>query len=357
MDMLEQRDIRTKRRKKDKARYDNEYNLAYHDEKKLMFVKPMKLSTGTQRLLDEGAIVGDGYIDFYIQKGTLEKFLNGKNVYLDNLPSDFVGSVNLGHMDFATFPFVIGEWTKEDLTLTDNGDGRKGLDVNIRLDDESVFVKELKRMPYDIGISAEFYYHVNWQATEDVGFLVVDEVCIFAYGLVGECGNVNSSGLELKGENPMDENRKLGLEEEEIIEDENLEDTSDEIEETEGEEALDFEDSEDVEDEVADDEDDSEEGEVEEDSEDEVDELSAVMSVVNDLRAEVETLNTQIEALTSENAELKKTNKRLSRKLKDEKAKKAAFVENFKNVAETLGEPEKKPESRSNYFCGDGIGE
>ena len=356
MDLLERRDIRTKRRKKDKARYDSEYNLAYHDEKKLMFVKPMKLSTGTQRLLDEGAIVGDGYIDFYIQKGTLEKFLNGENVYLDNLPSDFVGSVNLGHMDFATFPFVIGEWTKEDLTLTDNGDGRKGLDVNIRLDEESVFVKELKRMPYDIGISAEFGYHVNRKATEDVGFLVVDEVCIFAYGLVGECGNVNSSGLELKGDNPMDENRMLDfMEEEETISETETVETSDEIEETEGEETLDFEDG--VEDEVADDEDDPEDGEVEEDGEEEVDELSAVMSAVNDLRAEVETLNTQIEALTTENAELKKTNKRLSRKLKDEKAKKAAFVENFKNVAEKLGEPEKEPEQRSNYYFGDGIGE
>lgn len=379
--LIEERDERTERRKKYKRKVDRMFNLSFKDEKTIKLTASVKkLSDSKIRLLDEGAIVGDDYIDFIIKKGTLEKFLNGQNEYLPNLTDDFIGSVNLGHMDFATFPFIIGEWKKSDLSLVDiDEDGRKGIDVALHLDEESVFVQELQRQPYDIGISSEFYYHVDWEATDDVGYLVVDEVYIFAYGLVGECGNVNSSGLELKGESNMSEEIKTLAEDvkEEVFDDAEVKDETEEaVEEMEEEvsEEPTEELSEEPEDEVIelsadDDEGDemSEEVESEEDKE-EVDEaeddeadLEEVLSVVNELKESVEQLKGEVASLTEANAKLKKTNRSLSNKLEEEKKKKEAFIKNAKGISVKLGVNEEKPKKKKvatkNFANGNGIGD
>lgn len=379
--LIEERDERTERRKKYKRKVDRMFNLSFKDEKTIKLTASVKkLSDSKIRLLDEGAIVGDDYIDFIIKKGTLEKFLNGQNEYLPNLTDDFIGSVNLGHMDFATFPFIIGEWKKSDLSLVDiDEDGRKGIDVALHLDEESVFVQELQRQPYDIGISSEFYYHVDWEATDDVGYLVVDEVYIFAYGLVGECGNVNSSGLELKGESNMSEEIKTLAEDvkEEVFDDAEVKDETEEaVEEMEEEvsEEPTEELSEEPEEEVIelsadDDEGDemSEEVESEEDEE-EVDEaeddeadLEEVLSVVNELKESVEKLKSEVASLTEANAKLKKTNRSLSNKLEDEKKKKEAFIKNAKGISVKLGVNEEKPKKKKvatkNFANGNGIGD
>lgn len=379
--LIEERDERTERRKKYKRKVDRMFNLSFKDEKTIKLTASVKkLSDSKIRLLDEGAIVGDDYIDFIIKKGTLEKFLNGHNEYLPNLTDDFIGSVNLGHMDFATFPFIIGEWKKSDLSLVDiDEDGRKGIDVALHLDEESVFVQELQRQPYDIGISSEFYYHVDWEATDDVGYLVVDEVYIFAYGLVGECGNVNSSGLELKGESNMSEEIKTLAEDvkEEVSDDAEVKDETEEaVEEMEEEvsEEPTEELSEEPEEEVIelsadDDEGDemSEEVESEEDEED-VDEaeddeadLEEVLSVVNELKESVEQLKGEVASLTEANAKLKKTNRSLSNKLEEEKKKKEAFIKNAKGISVKLGVNEEKPKKKKvatkNFANGNGIGD
>ena len=397
--LIEERDERTERRKKYKRKVDRMFNLSYKDEETIKLTASVKkLSDSKIRLLDEGAIVGDDYIDFIIKKGTLEKFVDGRNEYLPNLTEDFVGSVNLGHMDFATFPFIIGEWKKADLSLVDiDEDGRKGIDVALHLDSDSVFVQELQRQPYDIGISSEFYYHVDWESTEDVGYLVVDEVYIFAYGLVGECGNVNSSGLELKGESNMAEYTKnLAIEEEqtegimeESIEEtevtEVTEETEEVIEESAEEEAeeetaeLSEEEPEEETIELSADEEETSEDEEAESEEaeeafgdeaegDEVD-LEEALNAFNELREKVNQLTAEVERLTAENgtlaeanAELKKTNNRLSNKLKDEKKKKQAFIENAKSVSVKLGvneEPKQKEKNIANekFAFGDGIGD
>lgn len=379
--LIEERDERTERRKKYKRKVDRMFNLSFKDEKTIKLTASVKkLSDSKIRLLDEGAIVGDDYIDFIIKKGTLEKFLNGQNEYLPNLTDDFIGSVNLGHMDFATFPFIIGEWKKSDLSLVDiDEDGRKGIDVALHLDEESVFVQELQRQPYDIGISSEFYYHVDWEATNDVGYLVVDEVYIFAYGLVGECGNVNSSGLELKGESNMSEEIKTLAEDvkEEVFDDAEVKDETEEaVEEMEAEvsEEPTEELSEEPEEEVIelsadDDEGDemSEEVESEEDEE-EVDEaeddeadLEEVLSVVNELKESVEKLKGEVASLTEANAKLKKTNRSLSNKLEEEKKKKEAFIKNAKGISVKLGVNEEKPKKKKvatkNFANGNGIGD
>lgn len=379
--LIEERDERTERRKKYKRKVDRMFNLSFKDEKTIKLTASVKkLSDSKIRLLDEGAIVGDDYIDFIIKKGTLEKFLNGQNEYLPNLTDDFIGSVNLGHMDFATFPFIIGEWKKSDLSLVDiDEDGRKGIDVALHLDEESVFVQELQRQPYDIGISSEFYYHVDWEATDDVGYLVVDEVYIFAYGLVGECGNVNSSGLELKGESNMSEEIKTLAEDvkEEVFDDaevkdeteEAVEDMEEEVSEEPTEELSEEPEEEVIELSADDDEGDemSEEVESEEDEE-EVDEaeddeadLEEVLSVVNELKESVEQLKSEVASLTEANAKLKKTNRSLSNKLEDEKKKKEAFIKNAKGISVKLGVNEEKPKKKKvatkNFANGNGIGD
>lgn len=386
-DLIKERDERTERRKKYKKKVDSMFNLSYRDEEKMaLSVNIKKLSDTRIRLLDEGAIVGDDYIDFIIKKGTLEKFMNGENQFLPNLTDDFVGSVNLGHMDFATFPFIIGEWTKNDLALVDIDDERKGIDVELRLDTESMFVKELERQPYDIGISSEFYYHVDWDSTDAVGYLVVDEVYIFAYGLVGECGNVNSSGLELKGdfkmtkeqleelkakmETPEPEEAELSAEvqEEEPIAEEAI---SEEVEEEISNENID--ESEPVEELSAEEESEAEVEEAEltvsEEAEgEEVDEAELSVSeeaedeeaTYEDVEAFINELQEQVASLSAENAELKKTNNRLQKKLKAEKASKDEFISKFGSVAKTLGVSEKEAPERdkvSDYVFGDGIGE
>ena len=408
-DLIEKRDERTRRRKRMKRKMDSIIGLSFHDkDKKVMSltVEPKKLSDTRARLIDEG------YIDngFVIKKGTLEKYLNGENQYVRgwefdgeewhqtevlNLNSDFVGTVNLGHMDFAQMPFILGEWRKDDLTLVDIENDRKALDVELHLDEDSVFIKELKRQSHDIGISAEFWVHQNDEDTENLsetlGYYlpVFDEIYIFAYGLVGECGNVNSSGLELKGEpmedvkeniildEPKDE-EELGVEEIEIPTDEPKDEP---IEET-AEEAV-AEDNESVEDEVAEEAEEAEseestEGEevadeeaVEEDgdeaSDDEAEEIEDAdeeeLAIVTELREQIQTLTNRISELEEANAKLKKTNRKLSSKHQNELDKKAKFIETLKGLSvELLPDEEKKPKEEKmkvmdRNYVRDGIGE
>ena len=406
-DLIEKRDERTRKRKRMKRKMDSIIGLSFHDkEKKIMSLsaEPQKLSDSRARLIDEG------YIDngFVIKKGALEKYLNGENQYVRgyefdgeewhqtevlNLNSDFVGTVNLGHMDFSVMPYILGEWTKDDLTLVDIENDRKALDVNLHLDEESVFIKELKRQSHDIGISAEFWVHQNDEDTENLsetlGYYlpVFDEIYIFAYGLVGECGNVNSSGLELKGEpmedvkdiiveETLDEEKELGVEEVELPTDEptveedsvveeeseDNESVEDEVaeeaeeaeaeESTEGEEVIDEEVAEEADEEV----DDDEAEEIEDADEEE-------LAIVTELREQIQTLTNKINELAEANAKLKKTNRKLSSKYQNELDKKAKFKEELKGLSvELLPDEEKKPKEEKmkvmdRNYVRDGIGE
>jgi hypothetical protein len=381
--LITERDERTKRRKKFKQKMDKIYNLSYKDEEKMMLSADgvMKLSDSKIRLLDEGAVVGDDFVSFIIKKGTLEKYLNGDNEVLPNIDPNEKYTVNLGHQDFATFPFIIGEFRKSDLSLVDLEDDRKGLDVDLHLDEDSVFVQELKRQPYDIGVSAEFQYHVDWDTTFEIGILVIDEVYIFAYGLVGECGNVNSSGLELKGdamenikdtitEETLDE-EKLGAEEAEIpatTETEPTAEETSEVEETEDNEPAEEETDEETEE--SEEESEGDEAEVEETAaedgdEDEGEEAEDTdaeeLSVVNALREQIQTLTNRIAELEEANAKLKKTNRKLSSKHQNELDKKKEFIETLKGLSvELLPDEDKKEEStelKVTKRSRDGIGE
>ena len=400
-DLIEKRDERTRTRKRMKRRMDSIIGLSFHDkDKKVMSltVEPQKLGNNRARLIDEG------YIDngFVIKKGTLEKFLHGENQYVRgwefdgeewhqtevlNLTSDFVGTVNLGHMDFSVMPYILGEWTKDDLTLVDIENDRKALDVELHLDEESVFIKELKRQSHDIGISAEFWVHENMEDTEalseTLGYYlpVFDEIYIFAYGLVGECGNVNSSGLELKGE-PMEDMREnivdeelneeeLGVEEveipaeeapsEEVVEETTESEDNESVEEeAEAEEEVSEEAAEDeevIDEEVAEEAD-------EEDDDDEVEEADEEeLSIVAELKEQIQTLTNKVTELTEANVKLKKSNRKLQNKYQNELDKKAKFKEELKGLSvELLPDEDKKPQEEKmkvldKNYVKDGIGE
>ena len=414
-DLIEKRDERTRKRKKVKRKMDSIIGLSFHDKDK----KVMSLSADMKKLSDSKArLIDEGYIDngFVIKKGALEKYLNGKNEYIrgwefdgeewhqtevQNLTPDFVGTVNLGHMDFSVMPFILGEWTKDDLTLVDIENDRKALDVNLHLDEESVFIKELKRQSHDIGISAEFWVHQNDEDTENLsetlGYYlpVYDEIFIFAYGLVGECGNVNSSGLELKGEpmedlkdiieiETLDEEKELGVEEIDITEpsepiteptDEVSEEAEEMSDEAEKEPTVDADeptevsdeaepeeesDGEEAEDEEAED----EESESDEDEGEEAEEDAEELAIISDLKEQIQSLTDRIAELAEANAKLKKSNRKLSAKYQTELEKKAKFKENLKGISVELlpDEGEKKPEEKKamvfdKNYVKDGIGE
>lgn len=425
-DLIEKRDERTRNRKKVKRKMDSIIGLSYHDEDK----KVMSLSADAIKLADNKArLIDEGYIDngFVIKKGTLQKFLNGQNQYVRgwefdgehyqqtevlNLTSDFVGTVNLGHMDFATMPFILGSWTKDDLSLVEVENDRHALDVTLHLDEDSMFVKELKRQPYDIGISAEFWVHENEEDTEKLsetlGYYlpVFDEIYIFAYGLVGECGNVNSSGLELKKETEMP-NEKTNIEEIELgmvgtedvaeeptelevdveteaieteivldaeteteippTEEDSAEETAEEAETEEDSEASEeeSEEAEEAEEEVEEAEVEEVEDEESDDDEDESDEDDPLTETLASLQRQIETLTNTVNELTEQNVALKKSNRKLSNKLQNEKSKKEAFIENVKGLSVALLPNEEKKEdtkkkekvNHSAYYNGDGIGE
>lgn len=392
--LIEERDERTRKRKKIKRKMDSIIGLSYYDEEHKVMTLSVNGTLGDEsiRLLDEG-FCDNGFV---LKKGTLEKFLNGQNQYVRgwrlgedgwertevlNLSDDFVGTINLGHMDFATFPYLLGSWTKSDLSLVDIENDRKALNIRKTYDEESVFVQELKRQDYDIGVSAEFWYHVNDADTENLSEMlnayipVIDEIFIFAYALVGECGNVNSSGLELansKGVNMEDIREDINTEEveemtlsadtadEEITEPTEPIENNEQTDETEEPMELAEEDeSEEVEVEEAEEEF-SDEDEDEE-AEGSADELEEALTLINELRGSIATLQDTV-------CELKKANRRLQGKLKNEKEKKEKFLANAKSISVALlpneGEDEvEKPqnekiaEQKRGYLYGDGIGE
>lgn len=347
--LIDDRDKRTIHRRLAKQNYDNIITLSADRSQ-------------TVRLLDEGAVVmANGSIDFYIQKGTLQR-------YMESLTDDYVGSINLGHERFASFPILLGSWTKNDFTLVDLGDGRKGLDVDLHLDYDNPLLRAVTQSAdkygYDLGVSAEFTYHVNEEASMEWGVMIIDELFISDFALVGEAGNVNSSGIQLKGE-PMaismkELSEKLGTEHQDIqsindaidkllsVEPEKEAEPEAELEvEEEAKEVIELEAEEEV----------TLEGEIEEpeaepeieleaeEAEPETEEitLATVLEAVNGLKE-------QIAALKAENESLKD---QLAAKEEEEKS----FTDKFKNLVVSLSDERKDTPKSTKVLYTDGIGE
>ena len=394
MNLIKERDARTKKRQKAKADIDSKVTLSSFLEGLDNFATlSVQKSEGKVRLLDEGSIVtAAGKVDIYIERGAIRKFVEGRNEYLTpayltgdakiakkyfsgdpnkpfNINSKYEGTINIGHQDFATFPCgIVGTWKQSDLTITDNGDDRNGLDVDLKLNEEHPLVQALKVQGIPVGVSVEMYLHWDRDADETLLEQVpaenkswfmgaVDEIFIKDFAIVGECGNVGSSGsVDLQGvkmnedvKNIEDiENDVLDEETEEMpdVEDTEVEDeTSEETAEEEQEEDETSEENESV------DEEDGDEVESEE-TEDEEDALAVAEETINTLNAEIESLKEQVEAL-------KKSNNKKDKKIKEYAERNATFAKKFKGLNVSLGVTKevKKEVSHRLYATGDGIGE
>lgn len=319
MNIIDERNIRTVHRKIRKKEYDEMIQLSVTRDDDV-------------RLLDEGMVV-DAYGNplFYIMKGTLQK-------YLEALPDDYEGSINLGHMDFATFPILLGKWRKEDFSLVDTGDGRMGLNVRLHLDEDNFLVKELRRAEYDLGVSAEFGYHVNEEFSEKYGIEILDEIFISDFAIVGEAGNVNSSGIRLKGEKMAIDVKDLaaaleGGETPDLSEvNKKLDTLLEKEEEAPAEEAPAEEPVEEAPEPVK-----------EESAEEPEADLSAVLKAVEDLKAQVE--------------ELKGKNEALSAELSAKREAEADFIRKFKSLSVSLATESVAKETVVENVYSDGIGE
>lgn len=391
MNLIKDRDARTKNRKKAKDKFDKNITLALSPIDNRKCTLALERSEGDVRLLDEGAIVtASGDIDLYIKKGTIRKFVNGQNkkltwrsVYGDiaeeyfktpdeplNIDERYEGTINIGHQDFATFPFIVGTWAKDDLKMVNNGDGRKGLDVDLKLNELHPLVQALQIQGIPVGVSVEMYLHVDEKATEQLAeekniyAPVVDEIFISDFAIVGECGNVGSSDsvilqgvkmakeeivTEVAEETPDEEvteevTEEVDGEEEESID--GIEESEEEVKEEEVEEE-----TEEVIEEDSVDEDEPEEEEVEEDATEE--------DAKDEVLEAIESLKKRIESLEEENKALKKSSRRKSKQIESMKESNNKFMEKFKGLEVSFGEKkeEKEEVTHAPYATGDGIGE
>ena len=190
-----------KQRKDSKRNIDESINLENLKDKELILtLNNTYLQDNSVRLLDEGAIMYEGgeYVRLYIMKGAIDKFY-------ESLSDDYVGYVNLAHIDIWSLPLNIGTWTKQDLTVVDIGDGRKGLNVNAEINENLNIVKDLRAQEIPLSISAELQLQIDWEKTFALDFLCVSGIDIKGFSVVGNPANTNSTSIELnvKGEDEM----------------------------------------------------------------------------------------------------------------------------------------------------------
>lgn len=323
--IIEERDENNIKRQKFKKKFDDSINLSAENE---------------YRLLDEGVVVsGEDTVRFIIAKGTMEKFYNGDNKYLPNIDDEYKGFINLGHDDFYANPIcLIGEWSKKDLELVDIGGERKGLNVDVKLYDWHPYTQIIHNLPYTIGLSAEFYGHIDFEKSDTIGEIVYDEICITDFAVVGYGANITSNGINLtEGENMKKDELKVL---QDALSEMKSASEAEEVKETG--EALEPEKL----DETTEEENSDVEEEPEEEETEEVD-LSEILSAIN-------TLTEKVSELTEENSQL-----RTKLEAKDNEIR--TFAEKFESLSVSLNpdfKGEKKEELSEDRYDGfnDGIG-
>lgn len=340
MDLIKEREKRTIRRKIAKSKFDNMITLSAEADNGI-------------RLLDEGTVVtAEGDVWFYIEKGALERYLN-------TLDDEFEGYIKYGHVDFANAPILLGSFKKSDFTLVDIGDGRKSLYVKPTFFD-TYTLKDIQAMPFDIGVSVEMNVSKDEEASEKLGFDVYSDLFISGFAVVGDAGNVNSSGIRLGGSKldlkaitkALEEQSELDLAAlqdalgEEAAE-EAVEETVEEAVEEAEEATEELEQAEETEEEV-------EEADEDEEAEPSMDEVLAsvteLKAQVEELRKENDDLKGQIETLTAEKEDV-------SMKLSAKEGEINDFLNAFKGLKLNVSDPEEKPETTQVSIAMDGIGE
>lgn len=307
------------RRKKGKAFYDNAITLSSVN-KENHYVS-VNLSSGyvenkPTRLIDEGAITYEGGDDIrlYIKKGAVQAFY-------DNLSSDYVGYINLAHIDIASLPLNLGTWTKDDLTVVDIGDGRKGLDVNVKLNRELHIVQDLLKQEIPLSISAELRGTLDLESSFKFNAPFYNEIEIAGFSVVANPANVNSTGenLNSKGDSEMnlwEKILKLSSENKEEKKNEALENKEEEKEEKEPESKEEGTENE-------------EEAKKGEETLETVEMSKEDMEKINKFMDAFEALSAKVEALEQENAELKE-------KLKSSKKEKTEFEKKAESTLDRL---------------------
>lgn len=307
------------RRKKGKAFYDNAITLSSVD-KENHYVS-VNLSSGyvenkPTRLIDEGAITYEGGDDIrlYIKKGAVQAFY-------DSLSSDYVGYINLAHIDIASLPLNLGTWTKDDLTVVDIGDGRKGLDVNVKLNRELHIVQDLLKQEIPLSISAELRGTIDFESSFKFNAPFYNEIEIAGFSVVANPANVNSTGenLNSKGDSEMnlwEKILKLSSENKEEKKNEALENKEDEKEEKELESKEEGTENE-------------EEAKKGEETLETVEMSKDDMEKINKFMDAFEALSAKVEELEKENAELKE-------KLKNSKKEKTEFEKKAESTLDRL---------------------
>lgn len=314
------------RRKKGKAFYDNAITLSSVD-KENHYVS-VNLSSGyvenkPTRLIDEGAITYEGGDDIrlYIKKGAVQAFY-------DSLSSDYVGYINLAHIDITSLPLNLGTWTKDDLTVVDIGDGRKGLDVNVKLNRELHIVQDLLKQEIPLSISAELRGTLDFESSFKFNAPFYNEIEIAGFSVVANPANVNSTGenLNSKGDSEMnlwEKILKLSSENKEEKKNETLENKEDEKEEKEPskeEKTLESK---------TDETENKEEAKKGEETLETVEMSKDDMEKINKFMDAFEALSAKVEALETENAELKQ-------KLESSKKEKTEFEKKAESTLDRL---------------------
>ena len=314
------------RRKKGKAFYDNAITLSSVD-KENHYVS-VNLSSGyvenkPTRLIDEGAITYEGGDDIrlYIKKGAVQAFY-------DSLSSDYVGYINLAHIDITSLPLNLGTWTKDDLTVVDIGDGRKGLDVNVKLNRELHIVQDLLKQEIPLSISAELRGTLDFESSFKFNAPFYNEIEIAGFSVVANPANVNSTGenLNSKGDSEMnlwEKILKLSSENKEEKKNEALENKEEEKEEKEPSKEEKAPES------KTDEAENEEEAKKGEETLETVEMSKDDMEKINKFMDAFETLSAKVEALETENAELKE-------KLKSSKKEKTEFEKKAESTLDRL---------------------
>lgn len=307
------------RRKKGKAFYDNAITLSSVD-KENHYVS-VNLSSGyvenkPTRLIDEGAITYEGGDDIrlYIKKGAVQAFY-------DSLSSDYVGYINLAHIDITSLPLNLGTWTKDDLTVVDIGDGRKGLDVNVKLNRELHIVQDLLKQEIPLSISAELRGTLDFESSFKFNAPFYNEIEIAGFSVVANPANVNSTGenLNSKGDSEMnlwEKILKLSSENKEEKKNEALENKEEEKEEKTPESKAEGTEN-------------KEEAKKGEETLETVEMSKDDMEKINKFMDAFEALSAKVEALEQENAELKE-------KLKNSKKEKTEFEKKAESTLDRL---------------------
>lgn len=339
------------RRKKGKAFYDNAITLSSVD-KENHYVS-VNLSSGCvenkpTRLIDEGAITYEGGDDIrlYIKKGAVQAFY-------DSLSSDYVGYINLAHIDITSLPLNLGTWTKDDLTVVDIGDGRKGLDVNVKLNRELHIVQDLLKQEIPLSISAELRGTIDFESSFKFNALFYNEIEIAGFSVVANPANVNSTGENLNSNSKGDSEMNLWEKILKLSSENKEEKKNDALENKEEKEPSKEEKEPENKEEGTENKEEAKKGE---ETLETVEMSKDDMEKINKFMDAFETLSAKVEALEQENTELKE-------KLKNSKKEKTEFEKKAESTLDRLSslisgqanDKEKKEEklASTSNFSGD----